>query len=65
MEKNEQNTWEFLLETYAFVPIIISSTKSKFFRYIVKYQINPLKNGTIRILGVSHHGLKDREYHSG
>jgi hypothetical protein len=53
LEKEKQQTWKFILETYRNIPIMISSMKSNFFNYSISYQINRLNNGIIQIIGVS------------
>lgn len=53
LEKNQHKTWQFLLETYTIIPIMIISPKTMLFQYTIDYQTNRLKTGLIQIVGVS------------
>ncbi|CAF1239997.1 unnamed protein product [Adineta steineri] len=53
LEKNTQKYFEFILEAYTIIPIMIVSTESTFFNYMINYTINHMNNGIIQIIGVS------------
>ncbi|UJR32088.1 hypothetical protein I4U23_019556 [Adineta vaga] len=52
LEKNSREEFQFILEAYTIIPIMISSIESAFFDYSVNYKINYINNGIIQIIGV-------------
>lgn len=48
-----EKSFQFIFEGDTTIPIIITSTKSKFFNYSINYITNRLNNGIIQIIGVS------------
>ncbi|CAF4201273.1 unnamed protein product, partial [Adineta steineri] len=53
LEKNTQKYFKFILQAYTIIPIMIVSTESTFFNYMINYTINYMNNGIIQIIGVS------------
>ena len=53
LERSNQENFQFILEAYTIIPIMIISTKSLFLNYSVNYTTNRLSTGIVQILVVN------------
>ncbi|CAF1214187.1 unnamed protein product [Adineta ricciae] len=51
LEKNSHEEFQFILEAYTIIPIMIVSIESDFFHYSIDYTIGHLENGIIQVKG--------------
>ncbi|CAF3833599.1 unnamed protein product [Rotaria sordida] len=51
LEKNNQKYFQFILEAYTIIPIMIVSTQSILLDYSINYTINRLNTGIVQIIG--------------